>query len=415
MFKKGRYVALAAAAALSVSGLVAVAPAEAATKNIIVWTDEERGPSMKALLVSKTPVKGFKIVIKVFASLDALNTAWSSATAASGPDVVISNAGLAASGGKSGKLLALTIPAAVKKQFGPKAFQALGYGGKAYGVPLDVDTTAFFWNKTLFGTKAPATFKAMVDWYKANKNSKGLTAGFCAQEGEWGVHPVLTALGGGAWKYTKGGDPVPNSTALANAAFKANVKALLMTNGSSNGFLKVGGECINDFKAGKIPFMNTGGWNIGGIKSSGVKYKMGRVPGLKAGTYGSPWAGYQAAYVAKFATNHGVATGAKTFVISFMSNSTVQAQLSILGNRPPANVVAATKVNDPVLKAIALAGSGGILQLSAMLDNTASGASWYGTTGEMWNQLLNTEDPDVDAILDATAAKVTQNFVAANS
>lgn len=415
MFKKGRYVALAAAAALSVSGLVAVAPAQAATKNIIVWTDEARGPAMRSLLVGTTPVKGFKIVIKVFASLDALNAAWSSATAASGPDVVISNAGLAASGGKSGKLLALTIPAAVKKQFGPKAFQALGYNGKVYGVPLDVDTTAMFWNTTLYGTKAPTTFAQMVNYYKANKNSKSLTAGFCAQEGEWGVHPVLTALGGGAWKYTKGGDPIPSQTNLNSAAFKANVKSLLMTNGSSNGFLKVGGDCINDFKAGKIPFMNTGGWQLNGIKASGVKYKMGRVPGVVKGTFGSPWAGYQAAYVARFSKNHGVELGARSFVISFMTNANIQARLSILGNRPPANLVAATRVNDPAMKAIAQAGSGGVLQLSYMLDNTASGSSWYGTTGEMWNQLLNTESPDVDAILNTTAAKVTQNFVAANS
>lgn len=414
MFKKGRYVALAAAAALSVSGLVAVAPAEAATKNIIVWTDEERGPAMKALLVGKTPVKGFKIVIKVFASLDALDTAWSSATAASGPDVVISNAGLAASGGKSGKLLALTIPAAVKKQFGPKAFLALSYNSKVYGVPLDVDTTAFFWNTTLAGGTAPATFAAMVNYYKNNKTAKGLTAGFCAQEGVWGAHPVLTALGGGAWKYTKGGDPIPGQSPLNSAAFKANVKSLLLTDGNNNGFLKVGG-CIDDFKAGKIPFMNTGGWNLDGIKSSGVKYKMGRVPGLKAGTYGSPWAGYQAAYVSKFSKNHGVELGAKSFVLSFMSNATVQAQLSILGNRPPANLAAATKVNDPAMKAIALAGSGGVLQLSAMLNQSSPNANWYDTVGEMFNQLLNTEDPDVDAILNNTAAKVTANFVAANS
>ncbi|MEY3407147.1 MAG: hypothetical protein RL038_208, partial [Actinomycetota bacterium] len=221
--KKSRLVALGAAAALSVSGLAAVAPAMAATKTITVWTDESRGPDLKALLTGRTPVAGHVVKVKIFSNLDALTAAWNSASAATGPDVIISNAGLAASGGKSGKLVPLTLPSSVRSQFAASAFTALSYQGKVYGVPLDVDTTGLFWNKTLAGATAPKTFAAMVNYYKANKSSKGLTAGFCAQEGVWGAHPVITALGGGAWKYSNG-KPVPGQTNFNSAAFKANIK-----------------------------------------------------------------------------------------------------------------------------------------------------------------------------------------------
>jgi len=150
---KRRVAAVGAALALSAATLVGVSPAHAATKNLTVWTDEQRGPVLKAILAGKNPVPGYKIVIKTFSNLDALNAAWNAATAATGPDVIISNAGLAASGAKSGKLVALTLSKAVKSQFGAAAFVALGYQGKSYGVPLDVDTTALMWNKALFGKK----------------------------------------------------------------------------------------------------------------------------------------------------------------------------------------------------------------------------------------------------------------------
>lgn len=410
---KGRLVAVATAGALILSGYVAAfAPATAANKKIIVWTDEQRGPVMRTLLVGKTPVKGYTIEIKSYANLDALNAAWNSATAATGPDLIISNAGLAASGGKSGKLAPLTLPSSVKSQFSKGAWSALSFKGKVYGVPLDVDTTAMFWNTKLFGKKSPKTFGAMVDYYNKNKTSKGLTAGFCAQEGTWGSHPVFTALGGGAWGYKKNGEPVPSKTSFNSAAFKANItKYLLGSDGKSNGFFKIGGDCINDWKAGKIPFLNTGGWQVDGINASGIKYKIGSVPGVKKGTFGSPWAGYQGAFVTSYAKNHGVAAAANQFAVNFMANATTQAQLSTFGNRPPANLLAAKKVKNPVLAGIALAGSRGVLQLSALLDAKPSGSNWYDLTGDVFNKIL-VEGQAVGATLDSAATKLLQNFQA---
>lgn len=408
--KKSRLVALGAAAALSVSGLAAVAPAMAATKTITVWTDESRGPDLKAMLTGRTPVAGHVVKVKVFSNLDALNAAWNSATAATGPDVIISNAGLAASGGKSGKLVPLTLPSSVRSQFAKSAFTALSYQGKVYGVPLDVDTTGLFWNTRLFGDKAPTTFGAMVNYYKSNKVSKNFTAGFCAEEGVWGAHSVFTALGGGAWKY-KNGKPVPGQTSFNSAAFKANIAKYLT--GSADGFLKLGG-CASDFYAGKIPFMNTGGWRLGDIKGSGIKYKQGQVPGVKAGTFGSPWTGYQGAYVTKFAKSHGVSTGANSFVVGFMANATNQAQLSTLGNRPPANLNAAKKVTVNALKQFSISGSKGVLQLSAMLDNNAGGANWYDLVGDVMTKILEDGDP-IGSTLDAAAVKLIQNFKAGSA
>lgn len=408
-FSKTRF--LAGAVVVAVGFSLAVAPtATAATKTLTVWTDEQRGPTMKALLVGKNPVPGFKIEVKTFSNLSALDTAWASATAASGPDLMISNAGLAASGGKSGKLVPLTLPASVKRQFGEKAFQALSYKGKLYGVPLDVDTTALFYNTALFGKTAPTTFGQMVDWFKANKTSKGLTAGLCVPDSAWGSLPVITALGGSAWDYTKGGDPIPNKTSFNSAAFKANVsKFLLNADGSSNGFFSLS-DCAADFHAGKIPFMNTGVWRVGDMEKAKISYGVARVPGVAKGSFGSPWAGYQAAYVTSFASSRGAKAAALRFAVQFMANSTTQAQLSAAGGRPPANLNAAKLMTDPVTRGIALAGSGGRLQLSVLLDDKTAGSNWYDIVQAAFDDILKNGKP-VGATLDTAAEKLTKNFI----
>jgi len=252
----------------------------------------------------------------------------------------------------------------------------------------------------------------MVNYYKNNKTAKNLTAGLCIKEGAWGAQPVITALGGSAWTYSSNGTPVPNSTKLNSAAFKANFASYLLgSDGKSNGFLSMDGDgCLADFKAGKVPFINTGAWNVEGIQNAGRSIGIGSVPGIKAGTYGSPWTGFQAAYVTAYAGTHKVKAGAMSFAVSYLGSAQVQAQLSAAGGRPPANLQASKIVKDPIVAGIALAGSRGILQLSPMLDDNTAGANWYGLVPDAFNKILVDGDP-VGTTLDTLATKVKQNFV----
>jgi arabinogalactan oligomer/maltooligosaccharide transport system substrate-binding protein len=407
---KSRWVAAALATVMSAGVLAGVAPANAATKTLVIWADESRGPILKSLLFGKTPVAGYKITVKAFSSLGALDTAFAAATRATGPDIVFSNAGLAAVGGKSGKLQPLNLPASVRSQFGAKSFQALSYNSKVYGLPIDVDTTALFWNKAKFGKKAPTTLPQMVAHYKNNKVSKGYTAGICIPDSVWGAQSLITAMGGSAWNYDSKGNPLPNTTKINSAAFKANFTSLFMTNGESNGFYKEGG-CFNDFLDGKIPFANTGGWNYSGMESANLNVGVAQLPGMTAGKFGSPWTGYQAVYVTKFAGQNGKGAGAMSFAVRYMSSANVQAALGSASDRPPANLAAAKLLRNPITLGLAKAGSGGVLQLSAMLDNTTAGSNWYALVPGAFNDILVDGDP-VGTTLDTLATKVKQNFVA---
>ena len=399
-------VAVAAAAGMLIAGFT---PAQAAPKTITVWADEQRGPQLKSLIDGNTTIApGYTIRVKFFSALTALQSAWDKATAASGPDVITGPASFTLSA-KSGKLLPLTYSATNKAEMPVASQNALSYNGKVYGVALDVDTTAMYWN-TKFGATAPKTLAAMIDLYKTKKAAGEVTGGICAAEGTWGSHPILTALGGGAFGYTNG-KPDANKVLINSAALKANIKAnLLGTDGKSNGFFQWDG-CMDAFKAGKILAVNSGAWNLDGITAAGVKFTLGAVPGLTSGA-GQQWVNYSGAFVTSYSKSHGVELGAKKLVLNWFASNAGQVQMYAASDRPPANVKAAAVVKAANTKAFALAAATGTPQFSAYLDNKAGGSNWYDVLSGVYTDIL-VKGADVDKTLDAAAVILKKNFAAA--
>jgi maltose-binding protein MalE len=396
-------------AAVATAGLLFTGmPAQAAENEIVVWSDETRGPQLEGLLEgNKTVAPGFTVKVKYFASLSALQSAWEKATSADGPDVVVGAINFTAAA-KSGRIVPLTLSSAVKRDLGNAALSSQYYKGDSYGVPLDLDTTGMLWN-TKFG-KAPATFGALANYYAKNKTSKKLTGGICAP-GEWQSQPVITALGGGAWGYTSTGAPVPSKTDLNSAAFKANIKRYLVgANGKSNGLFKYSG-CFEDFLAGKIPAANTGAWDFAKVTAAGIKFSISAVPGLTATTKGKQWVNYSGAFVTSYAKDHKVELGAKTLVGGYFASPAGQLALAKLSSRPPASAKAAAQVTNKDTKAIALAGQTGIAQFGAMLDNKASGSDWYANVAASFKAIL-VDGKNISTTLDKAATAVKKNFVA---
>jgi arabinogalactan oligomer/maltooligosaccharide transport system substrate-binding protein len=406
--KRFRAAGVLAVAALAVSAL-AGAPASAAPRTITVWADEQRGPQLQKLIDGNTTIApGYVIKVKFFSSLDALQSAWDKSTAAGGPDVMTGPASMASAGGKSGKLARIIVTSKLRSEIPSAGLAAMSYKGSVYGVPLDVDTTGFLWNTGLYGTTAPATFADMVDYYKTNKSSKGLTGGICAFEGTWGSQAVLTALGGGAWGY-KGSNAQYDKVLLNSSAFKSNVdKFLLDSSGKSNGFFQWDG-CGDAFKAGKIPFAITGAWNFDGITKAGVKYGIGATPGLTASTKGAQWVNYSGAYVTSYAKTHGVDLGARKLVVEWFASTQGQLGMSELSKRPPASKSATALVTDAQTLAVGRAAATGTPQISPALDNKTGGANWYDVLGNVYTDIF-TKGKSADATLDAAAAILAKNF-----
>ena len=390
-------------------GGVALTPAHAATKTLTIWADETRGPHLIELFGAVEDqdagdfVDGYVIDVKTQTNFDALKAALDNATSASGPDIVLGPNDWVASGVKNGKLAALTLPAAIKADFTANQLGDLSYKGKLYGVPLDVNNVAMVRNAGV-PKAAAATFGAMVDYYKANKVSQGLTAGLCIIGGgtSWGGMSVYSALGMQPYRMKSGkvdttlskpgkaaasGDPI-------SANFINNLKTYVLEpngdNWQSNGFYAPwdggGVSCESDFKAGKVPFGILGNWQPD-FTTTAIVATAQPVPGVTAGTYGSAFGSVSGALLTSFAAPKGNLAAAKS-LLNYFGSRAGQRDYQKIEKRPHANAKA-SKFGNSFQKAFAnAAGLASVPQIGAILNGTG-GNSWWDLAGNYWYRVAN--------------------------
>jgi arabinogalactan oligomer/maltooligosaccharide transport system substrate-binding protein len=414
MFSISKKGAGAIAAFAVVLGGIALAPAQAATKTLVIWADDHRGPNLIEVfgpLEDQDPgdyIPGYVIDVKPQGNFDALKAAWDNSTAASGPDIIYGANDWVPTGAKNGKLAAFTLPSTLKSDFTANQLGDLSYKGKLYGVPLDVNNVAMVYNPATGATK-PATFGAMVDFYLANKESKGFTAGLCILGGgtSWGGMSVYSALGLQPYRMKSGkidtllskpgkapasGDPISSS-------FVNNLKAyVLKANGSgwtSNGFYApwdtADVNCTNDFKANKIPFAIMGNWQSGDGFASNIIATLQPVPGITAGTYGNAFGSVSGALLTSYANAHGNLAAAKS-LLNYIGSRGGQREYQKIELRPAANGFAA-KYGTPFQKGFARSAAlASIPQVGSILNGTG-GNSWWDLAGNYWYRIaMNNED-----------------------
>ena len=397
-----------AAAALAVS-VMTVPASFAASKSIVIWADDTRGPALEKLVKQmEAEVPGYKVVVKSFASYDALGTAWDKATAATGPDIILRDGSLAVTGSKSGRIQSLIVSSATRAAFSKAAFASLTVKSRVYGIPTDADVTGMIYNTAHF-TTAPKTIGEIFDYYTDNKTSKGLTNGVCSFNGTWGAQPMLTALGGGTWGY-KGTTPDLSKVVFNSPAFKSNAKKFLLgADGKTNGFFSYDG-CDTAFKAGKVPVALVGAWNMTSIKAAGIKYAWGSLPGVTEGTYGNQWVGYAAAYMTSYATSHGVKVGANQLLNRFFASEEGQLAFNEAqkDQRPLAHITAAAKTKDADAAGLGQASRNAVQQLNAPLGDKTGGADWYAVSDDALKDIF--AGKDLNTTLDKAAAILAKNF-----
>lgn len=414
MFSISKKGAGAIAAFAVVLGGIALAPAQAATKTLVIWADDHRGPNLIQVfgaLEDQDPgdfIPGYVIDVKPQGNFDALKTAWDNSTAASGPDIIYGANDWVSTGAKNGKLAAFTLPSTLKSDFTANQLGDLSYKGKLYGVPLDVNNVAMVYNPATGATK-PATFGAMVDFYLNNKDSKGFTAGLCILGGgtSWGGMSVYSALGLQPYRMKAGkidttlskpgkapasGDPI-------SASFVNNLKAyVLKANGSgwtSNGFYApwdtADVNCTNDFKANKIPFAIMGNWQSGDGFASNIIATLQPVPGITAGTYGNAFGSVSGALLTSYANTHGNLAAAKS-LLNYIGSRAGQREYQKIELRPAANGFAA-KYGTPFQKGFAKSAAlASVPQVGSILNGTG-GNSWWDLAGNYWYRIaMNNED-----------------------
>ena len=393
--KSKKIVSLAVALGLAASSLMGALPASANDKVITVWADETRGPALEKTLGTVAAqrggewVPGYKVKVVTYSSFDALKAAVDNVTK-DGPDVILAANDWVSSGAQNGKLAPYTPSASVRRAFQANAWFDLTYKGRIYGVPIDVNNVAMLVNTKLTG-KRPTTFGEMVDFYKKNKTSKGLTAGLCVAGGgmSWGAHSVLSALGGGAYPIRNGKvdtrqNPVP-------AAVAANIsKYLLESNGTSNGFFPASDTgCKDNFLGGKVPYAIIGNWEWRDYQAKGFSMNnLMAVPGVTKGKFGAAFGSVSGALLTSFAETNGNDAAAKSFLSNFFGSERGQVAYGKNDPRPPAHLGALSKAEAAPKGFGRAAATASVPQIGSILNGSKGNPSYWDALPSFWNDVL---------------------------
>jgi len=410
MKKRNGAASVIAAAALAL-GVLAGAPASAATTEIVIWADERRGPNLEKLMAQKSDwVRGYTIKVVPFSSFDALKTAFDNSTEKSGPDIILAANSWVSTAAKAGKLAPISLSTSIKSQFSAGQLFDLSYKGKLYGLPVDVNNVAMIYNAKLVKT-APTSFGDMVDYYLANKSS--LKAGLCIAGGgmSWGALGVATAMGAFPFKITEdsnvdSADPMNATTVAANIS-----KYLLGADGKSNGFFPATDTgCKDNFLAGKVPFAVIGNWEWKDYTAKGFKMNLSPVPGVATGSYAPSFGSVSGALLTTYAAKHGVEAGAKSALFNIFGSRSGARMYQEIEGRPPASKDGAKFARTAAQKGFAkVAGITSLPEVGAILNGDKT--SYWDALPAFWTAVLvdgkspSAEATKLEAIFKANLAK----------
>ncbi|MHB1166098.1 MAG: sugar ABC transporter substrate-binding protein [Candidatus Nanopelagicales bacterium] len=377
-------VAASAVASVAFGSLLAAPAAMAVPNTIVIWTDEARAPSVRELFANGYKGYAVQVVVKDFGNIrDDLSKVTESAAA----DVIVGAHDWVGQLAADGSIVRLNISKKAIQQTAAYALQGFRYGSGIYGMPTQIENVALITNANLIKTQ-PKTFAELSAMALALKKAGKVTVPFAVPQGAAGdayhMYPLFSGLGGYIFGTNPSGSVNPKKVGLDNPTFRKNQGIINAWNKTGLINSKVDYGIAKDaFTSGKSPFWITGPWSLSDLKALPFKYRVTTVPTIVDGITPVPFLGAQGFMVTKFASVHGVLTGANSLVAEYMSTPAAQIKLAAANGRTPANIVAQKAVTDPVLKAFGAAGVGGVPmpnvpQMSSVW--TALGGAWVNST-----------------------------------
>ncbi len=368
--------------ALAVVVFATIASASVKATTITIWTDKDRAAAVQKVASAWGASKGvtINVVTKDFGSIrDNLKTVDASAA----PDVIVGAHDWVGELSANGLVLPLFPSAATLKQFPGYALSAFSYGTavkRLYGAPVALENIALVTNTSV--AKVPKTFSSLESQaLKFQKKGSG-NIGLAVQQGAGGdayhMYPFFSGLCGYIFGNNSAGNLDPSNIGVANKKFLANASLIDKWNKEKLINAKVdSGTAQNAFTTGKAAFWITGPWNIDTLRKSGVKFAVSAFPKISCNSV--PFLGVQGFMVTKYSTDHGVESLAKDLVSNYMMQPDAQVDLAAANGRFPANLTAAKRVSDPVLKQFGKASVGGV-----PMPNIPQMASVWGDLGGAW-------------------------------
>lgn len=402
--RKGRVAVAAAAAALGLSALIAPS-ASAAGKTIVIWADKLPAPALTQM------AKGFKgatvkVVVRDFGKMrDDLKAI----TPADAPDLVFGAHDWTGEFAANGTVVKISLPAALKKQYGSNSLDAFSYNGQLYGMPMVVENMALVRNVDLAPT-APKTMDEMIATIKslwaAGKTDKKI--GIAIPGGDpYHHYGFFSGLGGYVFGKTAKGADDPNNIGIDNSRFLKNAAVVdtWVKDGILSGSVDYG-AAKTAFMDGKAPFWYTGAWEASSIaKITNFKVSVDVYPTIVPGIKSVPFLGYQGIWVTKYAKTHGVEAQARQFLLNYLAPTKGASAISNARGLAPANLTA--KNNDPWLAAFGKNGVNGV----PMPAIPEMGKVW-GDLGSAWAKTTKAAETVPAKTAFSQAASTIRNLIA---
>jgi len=328
---------------------------------LTIWADDTRAPILQDLADEVLAAYNVKLVVELKSAIrDDFQVA---APLGEGPDIIVvphDQAGALVANG----LLAEVDLGDKKADFSQVALDACTIDGKLYCMPYATENIALFYNTDLVSS-APATWADLLSTGEALKADGKVDYVMAVAGGTYDVYPIYSSLGGYIFGKDANGNWNDQDVGIDSPGMDAGVQWL--ADGVAKGDFPSDWDWANNhalFETGKAAYIMAGPWALSRIRESGVHYAISSFP-----DGGFPLAGTQGFFINAQSDN---VLLAQAFLNEYIATEDVMYKLYEVGQRPPAYLPALAKVDDPDLKAMAVAGENAVM----MPTIPAMGSVW---------------------------------------
>jgi maltose/maltodextrin transport system substrate-binding protein len=259
------------------AGLVAVG-ATAAPLKLLVWINGDKGyRGLQKVGDAFARDSGVEVIVQH--PEGAPDKFQAAAGAGKGPDIFCWPHDRAGEWAKSGLIVPIAPPKAVREQVEDSAWQAFTYRGQVWGYPLAIEAIGLVYNKALVKTP-PASFEALIELDKALRK-EGKHAVLWDYNKSFFTWPMLAAGGGYIFGRTPAGDYDTANIGVntPGAVAGAQMLAQLIEGGHMPRGARYA-EMETQFARGQVAMMISGPWAWDNPRKAGIHFSVAPIPSV---------------------------------------------------------------------------------------------------------------------------------------
>ena len=374
-----------------------------ATGSLLIWADERRVDTLKAIAPAFTEATGVEVTVELVPFGEIRDRVTQAGPAGEGPDLFVGAHDWTGALAADGVIEPIDLSAKAD-QIVPVALNAFGFQGQNYALPYVTEAIALYYNTDLV-PEVPATFGELGAACEAAAvaNCVVLPGGGAAADA-YHMYPFVSAFGGSIFAYdsaTGTHDPgevrLDTPEALQGAEFLATSVADGVVASTDYDTAK------NLFLEGTAAFWITGPWELGTLRDqSTVNWDVALIPQF-GDAPAQPFVGAQGFFLSAFSENQLLA---QSFLLDYVATDEVMQTLYDADPRGTAwQAVQDGLSADPQVQTFGEAVANGI-----PMPNVPEMGSVWGPLGDNMLLLRNGEVAPADAM--TTAAEAVRAAIA---